>query len=626
MARIVIVEDEVIVARSIAKMLGLNGHEVPACVTTGADAIAAAASLRPELILMDIHLRGPMDGIEASERIRRDSDVPIVFLTAYGDRDHLERAMQAAPHGYLIKPYSDRDLLATVEVALHKHGLERELAERERWLGTVLRSLGEGVIALGPDQRILSMNAMAEQMTGWSDAEALGRPVTEVLPLRAEAGGAERVLPLARAMAERVVLGLEGPTLLHTRDGREVPVDYSVSPIVDDQAGVRGAVVIVRDVAERRVLENRLAVSARLASLATLTAGMGHQLNNPLTYNLGNLELALEDLQDVRAGVPGALDAVERCLRDALDGARRMRDVLGAMEELARGDSAERHVVSIATCLDLALRLAGNEIAQRGRLVRDERARPLVEGQEGRLVQVFSNLLLNAAQALPERSAEGEVHILVEQTATHAVIEIGDTGAGIPADVMVRIFEPFFTTKPVGVGTGLGLPIAHGIVRQHGGDITVRSKPGEGATFRVELPLATAAAAAAPPPPRPEVERRLRVLLVDDDPLVLRLFGALIGEDHDVVLAASGREALARIDVDPPDVIVTDLMMPEMTGVELHAAVKERDAALAARMLFVTGGAFTPSAQAFVTAMADRVLFKPVAPADLLAAVADLAP
>src|SRR5690242_840447 len=116
MARILIVEDEVIVARSVAKLLAINGHEVPACVTTGADAIAAAASLRPDLILMDINLRGPLDGIDASHAIRSDSDVPIVFLTAYGDRGHLDRAKVSAPHGYLIKPYSDRDLLAMVEV------------------------------------------------------------------------------------------------------------------------------------------------------------------------------------------------------------------------------------------------------------------------------------------------------------------------------------------------------------------------------------------------------------------------------------------------------------------------------------------------------------------------------
>jgi CheY-like chemotaxis protein len=288
-------------------------------------------------------------------------------------------------------------------------------------------------------------------------------------------------------------------------------------------------------------------------------------------------------------------------------------------------------VVSIQACLDVALRLAANEIAHRGRLVRVDRARPMVEGHDGRLVQVFSNLLLNAAQALPERSAGGEVQILVDEADGRAVVEITDTGAGISADVMVRIFEPFFTTKPVGVGTGLGLPIAHGIVRQLGGDITVRSKVGEGATFRVELPLASAAAVAragavTEPVPTVEPPRRLRVLLVDDDPMVLRLFGELVGEEHDVVLAVTGREALTRIAEERPDVIVTDLMMPEMTGMELYAAVQERDPDLATRVLFVTGGAFTPSAQAFVAAMHERVMLKPVKPAALLAAVADLAP
>lgn len=626
MARIVIAEDEVIVARSIAKLLAAEGHEVPATVTSGADAVAATLALRPDLVLMDIHLRGPQDGIDATLELRRTLDVPVVFLTAYGDRAHLDRAKQAAPHGYLIKPYSDRELLTTIEVALHKRTLEREIAERGRWLGNLLHSIGDGVVAVDLDLRVVSLNAAAEKLTGWPEAEARGRPITDVVVLVAESGGAAIEIPLRQAIADRTVQRSGGITLLAARDGSRVPIDDSAAAVIDDSGAVRGGVVVFRDITERRALERQLALSERMASLATLTAGVGHELNNPLAGSLGNLELVGGDLAALRASLPdpppaarALLDRVEGLIGDALVGARRMKDVLATLRELSRRDPGEPRRVSLVDCVESALRFTANELAQRAVVARDYRRHPEVLGHEGRLLQLFINLLLNAAQALPDRGPRGHITVRIDETADQAIVEVSDDGRGIPPETMLRIFEPFFTTRPPGGGSGLGLPIVRAVVQQHGGEVTVRSRPGVETTFRIALPRLDTTPAPAPAAAG-EATRR-RVLIVDDDALLRRLFQHLLDDEHDVVVAGSGEEALACIAAQPPDVVVCDLMMPGMTGIELHQRVRDANPALAARFLFVTGGAFTPDAESFVAAMGERVMFKPIAPAALLEAV-----
>jgi hypothetical protein len=641
MSSLLIVEDELLVAQSIATLLEANGHQVIACVDTAADAVAAATRQRPDLVLMDIHLRGEPDGIEAARLIRARVDVPVVFLTAYNDRAQLDRAKLSEPHGYLLKPYGDRDLLTTVEVVVHKHQAERGVRASERWLGTTLRSIGDAVIGVDAAGRVQLVNRIAEQLTGWSHAEAAGRPLHEVLRLLAEDSRAPRRLPIAEAMADGSVRGTPGPTVLVARDGRERPIDESVAAIADEDGRVFGAVVVFHDVGERRALEARVALADRMTTLATLTAGLGHELNNPLSYNLTNLETVLEGwLPRLRAqlaplayalGADGAAQVIdtiveiEGALADARTGAERMRDLLGTIRGFVRPDGAEPRPVDLVEVVESALRLTRNELAVRTGVVTDLRARPFVRGHAGQLVQVVANVLLNAAQAIPAgTAADRPVRVTVDAADRDAVIEVSDPGVGIAPELMVRVFEPFFTAKPVGMGSGLGLAIVHHLVTQHGGEVAVTSRVGHGSTFRITLPRIEApastaphapAASAAPPP-------RRRVLIVDDDERVGRALTAILRADHDVVFITSPLAAQARLAAESFDVVVFDLMMPELTGMELHAAIARTHPELAARALFVTGGAFTGETQAFVAAMGDRVLVKPVRAPELKAAIA----
>jgi CheY-like chemotaxis protein len=259
--------------------------------------------------------------------------------------------------------------------------------------------------------------------------------------------------------------------------------------------------------------------------------------------------------------------------------------------------------------------MAWNEIRHRARLVREFGPVPAVIANEARLGQVFLNLLMNAAQAIPEgHVAEHRVRVVTREQGDRVVVEIIDTGAGIAPDVRERIFDPFFTTKPVGEGIGLGLSICHGIVANLGGEIQVESAPGRGSTFRVLLPASNRVRVDDPSrPPRTLLPpRRARVLLVDDEANLRTSLGQILGAEHEVREAASGAEVLELLrGGERYDVLLCDLMMPEMSGIDLFDAIERLDDAQARRVIFLTGGAFTPRAQEFMARVPNPRLEKP---------------
>jgi CheY-like chemotaxis protein len=268
-----------------------------------------------------------------------------------------------------------------------------------------------------------------------------------------------------------------------------------------------------------------------------------------------------------------------------------------------------------------------NEIKYRAKTERDLRATLSVRGNQARLGQVFLNIILNAAQALDETQAgRNVVTVRSHDDGDHVVVEISDNGPGISAEVAPRIFDSFFTTKPRGIGTGLGLPISLGIVRGLGGTLTVDSRPGQGATFRIRLPAVepvtsvVTAPSEVTPPPREYPRRRL--LAIDDEALLLKAFRRMLGETHEVTTALGGLEALHELERDATfDVILCDLQMPEMSGMGVYEAVQRRWPALADRFVFVTGGAFSPDAKRFLEESVIAVIQKPFRVEDLLALI-----
>lgn len=278
-AKILIVEDEKIVAMDIQKSVEKMGYFVCAIASSGEEAVQKAADARPDLTLMDIVLKGEMDGIMAAEQINALFKMPIVYLTAYDDEDILQRAKITTPYGYITKPFNDRELRIAIEIALYKNLTEAKIRKTELWLAAVLRSVGDGVIASDRVGRITFMNQMAEKLTGWKEEEVLGKKLTEVLNIKdEELGGLEKSL-VEKVMTQGLIINLLEDRLLVAKNGTELPVSDSVAPIRDDDGETAGTVLVFRDIAERKRMEEdrqqaiermRKALGATVQSMAAV--------------------------------------------------------------------------------------------------------------------------------------------------------------------------------------------------------------------------------------------------------------------------------------------------------------------------------------------------------------------
>ncbi|WP_176067228.1 hybrid sensor histidine kinase/response regulator [Anaeromyxobacter diazotrophicus] len=387
------------------------------------------------------------------------------------------------------------------------------------------------------------------------------------------------------------------------------------------------------DVTEQRRLREQLLLSERLASVGTLAAGVAHELNNPLAYVATNLDYALGELSRL-AERPGAgFDAAElarvapevlAALREASDGAARLRVIVADVRAFARSPRREDGPVELARVIASAVNMARHELKHRARVVTELDPVPPVRGDAGRLGQVVLNLLVNAAHAIPEgRVDANEVRITVRPAPGGRVaLAVRDSGRGISPEVLPRLFEPFFTTDEGGGGTGLGLAICHRIVTELGGAIGAESTPGQGSTFTVLLPQAAPSAGTTPAPVAADGgEPRSRVLVVDDDPLVARAVERALARRHQVTVVASGLGALAAVERERFDVVVSDVLMPEMTGLELQRELARAAPRLARGMVFVTGALLDEAARRQIADSGSTVVEKPFTPAQLLRAV-----
>jgi diguanylate cyclase (GGDEF)-like protein/PAS domain S-box-containing protein len=257
-AHILVVEDEVIIALDIQRTLIRMGYAVPEFVTSAESALERIGTLQPDLVLMDIHLSGAMDGIAAADEIRKQHGLPVVFLTAHSDEATLNRAKITEPYGYVLKPFEERELQIAIDIALYRHGAETKLRQMERWLGTTLESLGDGVIATNLDGRITFMNRMAEVLTGWPQPEALGRPFDEVLRLVYQTTGVPIGNLTERVLENGLIIDLSPDTALINREGAEIPVDKSAAPIRDKSGNAAGIVIVFRELTARKYVEEKL--------------------------------------------------------------------------------------------------------------------------------------------------------------------------------------------------------------------------------------------------------------------------------------------------------------------------------------------------------------------------------
>jgi len=426
-----------------------------------------------------------------------------------------------------------------------------------------------------------------------------------------------------------------------------------LATILTTRMELDGQVVLqatVRDETQMKRLEAVMGQADRLASMGMLAAGVAHEINNPLVYVLYNIESLANDLPKVVAAARRCSSALRRQLgdaafadsagddvgmlhetmleevvdraREALAGTRRIRTIAKALGTFSRVERAERSAVDVNYAIECAITMAFNEIKYRAKLVKDLGRVPAVWGSDGKLSQVFLNLLINASHAIDEGDpANNRVSIRTWADGDSAFAEITDTGKGIPTEHLPRIFEPFFTTKPMGIGSGLGLAICRNIVVDFGGDICCESELGRGTRFVVRLPLHTGtgtAVTSAFAETRSVPGTRGRILILDDEELILKTIQQLLAPDHEVIVAMSGQAGRAILEHDQAfDVILCDMMMPEMTGMALHEWLAMRHPELAAKVVFLSGGAFTPKVAVYLASVANLRLDKPIDAADL---------
>jgi PAS domain S-box-containing protein len=525
----------------------------------------------------------------------------------------------------------------------------------------------DGILVIGPDRRVLNYNRRFARIWGFPAGMLASRDddklLSYVLPLLADPDEfIQRVLYLydhpdessreeIRLVDGRVIDRYSAPVPSDRGPGGRVWFFRDITAQRTAEAALRGlngqlelrVAERTSDLAEAnaeldanlrklRETQDQLVHAGRMAAVGTLAAGVAHEINNPLTFVLNNLSFIREQLDQicVAQNVPAAQTLeLRQALEDVADGADRVRVIVRDLRIMSRPQPEQRTLVDVNGALETAVGFAANELRHRGRVLWNLTSVPAVSANEARLGQVFLNLVVNAAQALPEESAErNEIRVDSRLDGNQVVIEVSDNGVGIPPEHLPRLFDPFFTTKPAGKGTGLGLSICHAIVTGLGGRILVESQVGVGSTFRVLLPAGAAdlpEAAVRRPEPAAAAGQRGRVLVLDDEEQVARSIRRVLSEDHDVVYAANVREALALIGrSDPFDVVLCDLMMPGLTGMkEFYSEVKDRYPELTERIVFMSGTS-TPAGEAFLARTGNRCLEKPCDPASLRAAVAEV--
>lgn len=484
---IFVVEDESLIAMDIQERLRKLHYHVCAVSASGEEAVERVGECHPDLVLMDIRLKGEMDGIDAARIIRDRYDIPVVFLTAYAEEKTLERAKVTEPYGYVLKPIQDRELDINIQIALYRHRADQELRRTKKWLDTLLLSLGDGLLATAPGGRILLMNPAAERLTGWTFEESFGRPIEEVMHLTGEELPEE----------EEPLPGNLHNEFLIARGGVRTPVNVNSAFVRDKDSREYGSVLLVHDMSERLRYEEELRYAKLAAEQANRAkseffAVVTHEFRTPLNGIVGVVDLLLagECTQKQREYVEILRSSSEVLLS-------LVNDILDLSKiDAGRLDICEKSF-DLPLMLEQLCRIFSLRCARKGLHFSIEVASDVpisVCGDVLRLRQILMNLLENAYKFTHEGGVRMAVAVAERGASSVAVrFSVSDTGIGIPRDKQAIVFDRF--TQADGsatrkyAGTGLGLSVARELVGLLGGTISLESEPGKGSTFRVELPF-----------------------------------------------------------------------------------------------------------------------------------------
>jgi len=592
--KIIIVENEEIIAFPLKQQLLKLSYEVVAIVSSGEAALKKIIELRPDVVLMDIHLDGLIDGIETAARIPAELQIPVIYITGYSGEITLARARATRPYGYLIKPFLEHELHATIQVALERRQADSALLASEDRFRSIFSAISEGIFILDAGTGMfIDVNEAGATMFGYTRVELVGRDI-QALSFSDEAPytqhqAAEWIDKTASGRPQR--FDWQGKT----KDGRIFPAEVSMQTAT---IGGRDVLLsVVRDLTERQALEEQLRQSEKMKAIGQLTGGIAHDFNNLLTVILGNADTLAESLDD---------ENFRRLAVMTRTAAERGAELTNRLLAFARRQTLEPKLIDVnllITGMQGLLRRTLGEEVEISILCAADPGTALVD--PGQLESAVLNLCLNARDAM---SGSGQLTIETANTdldrtfadstdevvpGEYVVIAVSDTGSGMPPEIVAKAFEPFFTTKTLGNGTGLGLSMVYGFIKQSHGHAKIYSERDHGTTVKLYLPHAFGESESRAAPEHKGTVRTgtESILVVEDNDLVRAHVTSLLESlGYKATATCDGRNALHILEQGDNyfDLLFTDVVMPGgINGPQLA----ERAAKLRPdlRMLFTSG-------------------------------------
>lgn len=492
--KILVVEDELIVAMELKSRLGDLGYSVCGIVSSGEEVIKLADEQKPDLILMDINIKGSYDGIQASEIIKTDHDIPIIFLTAFADPQTLQRAKITEPYGYIIKPFEEKELHTSIEIALYKHNMEKKLKNSERKLAITLRSIGDAVIATDKNGIVNYLNPAAEKLTCHSFNEAIGRNIFEILNIKDDNTQSSVNTTLKDLIHSGLTEDISGTATIKCKKDIEKIIESNVASIINEKGEVEGIVLSFHDITERIKMEEELKTaldkaeeSSRLKTL--FLNNMSHEFRTPITGILGSAQMFKEEFPDEQnKGIADMMIISANRLLSTLDSILQFSLLESGKVEASLTEVYTIEIIeSLVNKYKKSVRENGLELKLN---LEDKDITAIIDLKL--LMLALNNITDNAIKFTSNGRIAFETGSVIRNKRKWATIGITDTGIGIPDDMLNIVFDEFRQVSEGATrsydGNGLGLAIAKKIIERMNGYITVESRPGKGSKFTVYLP------------------------------------------------------------------------------------------------------------------------------------------
>ncbi|NQT25971.1 response regulator [candidate division KSB1 bacterium] len=585
--KILVVEDELIVAEDIKVRLKNMDYEVLGTVASGEQAFEFVGQNKPDLVLMDILLQGKMTGIETADLLWKRDSIPVIFVSAYADKETIEKVKKAEPFGLILKPFEDKELQSVIELTLYKYQTQLQLKEREAWFSSTLKSIGDGVITMDCDGKVTFINPVAETLTGWTLDEVRDKTFDSLFKFVDEKTDESVSIPISKILKTREDWHAPDSVCLVNRHEHRIPISDCTTPIRDEKGAVFGLVLVFRDVsvqkrmeAEKESIQAQLFQIQKMDAVGTLTGGVAHDFNNLLTAIQGCTDMALMKVEKE--------NTIYHDLREVQKAASRAADLTRQLLLFSRKHPTQFVPVdlnkNINDLLKMLHRLIGEDVGISTALHSDLWT---VKADPGTLEQVMMNLSVNARDAMPRGGklsirtanvtldASQCMSMPESRTGSFVKLAFSDSGEGMNDEVKAHIFEPFFSTKDPGQGTGLGLSVVYGIIKQHDGWIYVISAPGSGTSFEIYLPAVDEEAIERSEEISSIEDLRgngERILLVEDAEGVREFALTALSENgYQVLSVLNVTEALSLIETEsePFDMVFSDVVLPDQSGVEL---------------------------------------------------------